>query len=95
MLTVIAKLKVIKGKEKEFEREALGMVELAGKEKGTLTYVAHRALNEPCCFVFYERYRSRQDLDAHAATPYFKKFSQTIGPMLEGKPEVVLYEELK
>lgn len=95
MLTVIATLRVTPGKEKDFEKEARGMVELVGKEEGTLAYVLHRALKDPCCFVFYEKYRSRQDLDAHSSTPYFKRFFQTITPLLAGKPEVALYEELK
>ena len=46
-------------------------------EPGCFTYDFHVDAADPCCFVFYENWRTQADLDAHLAMPHlFPLFSQ-------------------
>ena len=39
-------------------------------EPGCLNYDYHVDAADPCCFVFYENWRTQADLDAHLAMPH-------------------------
>jgi quinol monooxygenase YgiN len=46
-------------------------------EPGCINYDFHADAADPCCFVFYENWRSQADLDAHLAMPHLAPlFSQ-------------------
>jgi len=46
-------------------------------EPGCLNYDFHVDAADPCCFVFYENWRTQADLDAHLAMPHLAPlFSQ-------------------
>lgn len=46
-------------------------------EPGCLNYDFHVDAGDPCCFVFYENWRTQADLDAHLAMPHLAPlFSQ-------------------
>jgi quinol monooxygenase YgiN len=95
MVTVVAKLKVQAGKEADFERAARVMIEhVKSAEHSTLTYVLHRARKDPTTFLFYERYTDRAGLDAHSQSPQMATLFSAIGPMLDGPPQIEMYEEI-
>jgi quinol monooxygenase YgiN len=41
-----------------------------------------------------ERYKDRDALNAHSATPHFKVFFAKSGAWLSGKPEIAVMEEI-
>jgi quinol monooxygenase YgiN len=41
-------------------------------EEGCINYDFHVDAKDPCCFVFYENWRSQVDLDAHLEMPHLK-----------------------
>jgi quinol monooxygenase YgiN len=41
-----------------------------------------------------ERYRDKDALNAHSATPHFKVFFAKSGALLSGKPEILFMEEI-
>ena len=41
-------------------------------EEGCINYDFHVDAKDPCCFVFYENWRSQADLDAHLEMPHLK-----------------------
>ena len=46
-------------------------------EPGCMNYDFHVDAADPCCFVFYENWRTQGDLDAHLAKPHLAPlFSQ-------------------
>ena len=45
-------------------------VEPTRAEPGCLNYDYHDDAADPCCFVFYENWRTQADLDAHLAMPH-------------------------
>ena len=42
------------------------------QEKGCINYDFHVDASDPCCFVFYENWRTQADLDAHLEMPHLK-----------------------
>ncbi len=42
------------------------------KEEGCLSYDLHQSISDPDCFVFVERWETREHLTAHMQTPHLK-----------------------
>ena len=93
-MIVVAKLKAKVGEETNMEEALRGMVAKVAQEEGTLTYTLHRAQQDPSVFVLYEKYQDAAALKAHSSTPYFKELFGTLKPMLDGAPEIEMYDEL-
>ena len=93
-MIVVAKLKAKKGEETRMEEALRGMVGKVAQEQGTLTYTLHRAQKDPSVFLFYEKYVDEAALKAHSSTPYFKELFDALQPLLDGAPEIEMYDEL-
>jgi len=93
-MVIVAKLKAAKGKENEMKEALLAIIPEVKKEEGTLVYTLHQDQNDPCVFLFYEKYKDTDALVAHSSTPHFKALFKTIKPMLDGNPEIIMYNEL-
>ena len=93
-MIVVAKLKAKKGEEAKMEAALRDMVAKVAQEQGTLTYTLHRAQNDPNVFLFYEKYEDGAALKAHSSTPYFKELFGELKSLLDGAPEIEMYEEL-
>jgi len=93
-MVVVAKIKAVNGKEDEMKNALLEMIPKVKEEEGTLVYTLHQDQNDPTIFLFYEKYKDLDALMVHSATPYFKELFKTLKPMLEGQPEILMYNEL-
>ena len=62
------------GEEGRVEEILRTMQGLSRAEPGTLTYTAHRSLEDPRDFLLYEAYRDEAAFEAHQATDYFKRY---------------------
>lgn len=94
-ITVIAKVKVKAGNEAKFQAEAEKMIEhVTANEPDTLSYLLHRAQGDPTQFVFYEVYADQAALATHGGSQPMQQFFGAIGGILDGRPEISLYEEL-
>jgi quinol monooxygenase YgiN len=93
-MIVVAKLKAKAGEEAKMEAALRGMVAKVAQEQGTLTYTLHRDQQDPCVFMFYEKYQDAAALKAHSSTPYFKELFKFLEPLLEKAPEIGMYDEL-
>ncbi len=51
-------------------------------EPGCINYDFHVDVDDPCCFVFYENWRSREDLGRHMQMPHLK-------PLLERQEDLL------
>jgi len=94
MLCVAAKLKAVEGKADEIEREFKKLLPIVVKEPGTLKYVVHRKVDAPNEFLIYEQYKDRDAFKFHMSTEYFKNFSKSIMPWLDGPADIGLYQEI-
>lgn len=94
MIIVIAVMKAKAGKEQEMEKALRDVLPKVQAEEGTLAYALHRVRKEPQKFIMYEKYRDKESLQHHGATPYFAELFGKIGPLLEGNPTLEICEIL-
>jgi quinol monooxygenase YgiN len=94
MIVVAAKLKAIEGKGDDLEKEFRELIPRVIKDPGAVSYAVHRKMDSPNEFFVYEKYESGEALKFHSSTEHFKAFSKTIGPLLDGRAEVSIYNEL-
>lgn len=93
MIGVVATLTIAEGKESEFE--AVGkdlMAKVKANEPGTLTYQLYRSQKDPQTYVFLEQYASKDALDAHGQSDYFKAAMPKIGNCLAGAPDIQRFD---
>ena len=84
MVTFIARLKALPGKEAEAAEAIKEMVAaVEANEAGALAYVAHTAPESPGEFLFYEAYADEAAKDTHMKTPYLKKLVALMGPVFD------------
>jgi quinol monooxygenase YgiN len=93
-MIVVARIKAKSGEESKMADALQAMVSKVEKEEGTLIYTLHQAQNDPTQFLFYEKYTDAQALKAHSSTPYFKELFGKLQPLLEGAPEIEMYDEI-
>ena len=94
MIVVAAKLKAAEGKGDELEKEFRKLKPKVLKDPGAISYIVHRKVDAPNEFLIYEKYESGEALKFHSSTEHFKAFSKAIGPLLDGRAEVSIYNEL-
>jgi quinol monooxygenase YgiN len=94
MLIIAAVIKVHEGKGEEFEKEFRQLQPRVLKDPGAIAYVLHRSVDDPCRFFFYEKYESSEAIKYHTSTEHFKGFFQKMGPIMIGKPEISVYQEV-
>ncbi|MFE6685094.1 putative quinol monooxygenase [Streptomyces sp. NPDC057743] len=72
----------------DLRRLLLSFVEPTRQEPGCLEYHFHEDQAEPGAFVFYEAWRSKEDLDAHLALPHLRDFWERRMEYLEQDLEI-------
>jgi quinol monooxygenase YgiN len=93
-MIVVAKLKAKSGEESKMADALRAMVSKVEKEEGTLVYTLHQAQSDPTQFLFYEKYTDAQALKAHSTSPYIKELFGALQPLLDGAPEIEMYDEI-
>ncbi len=94
LLTVVAKIRAKPGLEARVQEELLALVAPTRAEAGCLNYDLHRSQEEPGLFLFYENWRSPQDLDAHLQTPHLQRFLSLAADLLAAPVEITRWEML-
>lgn len=93
-ITVVARLKSRPGSEAQLEQAFRKMIPAVRSEAGTLQYVLHRSVQDPTVFVFYELYQDQEALNFHSKTSHMKEMVTSIGPLLDGRPQIEILTEL-
>ena len=93
-MIVVAKLKAKAGEEAKMEEALRDMIIKVAQEEGTLTYTLHRAQQDPSVFLIYEKYEDGAAFKAHSSTPYIKELFGALKSLLDGAPEIEMYDEL-
>jgi|SRR4029077_19527188 quinol monooxygenase YgiN len=95
MITVIATLKVKAGQEETLVAGMKKMIEhVRAHEPGTRTYLLHRSAADPTTFLVYEVYADQAAFAAHGASEPMKEFFKLAGGILDGRPDIAMYEEI-
>ena len=84
MITIIARLKALPGKEAEAVKHIRDMVAaVEAKEPGALAYISHTVPGSPGEFLFFEMYKDQATMDAHMATQHLQKLRSLLGTVLD------------
>jgi quinol monooxygenase YgiN len=86
---------IIKAKE-EHRNEVLevlqNMVKETVKEEANELYTLHQGIEDKNQFIFYEIWKSKEDLDQHNQQTYIQAFGALVDEKLQEKPQIYLTE---
>jgi len=84
MVTLIARLKALPGKEAEAVKHIKEMVAaVQAKEPGALAYISHTVAGSPGEFLFFEVYADEATKDAHMSSPHFQRLAALFGTVFD------------
>jgi quinol monooxygenase YgiN len=89
--TVVAKLTAKSERRQELYELLSGMIEPTRAEEGCINYDLHVDAEDHCIFMFYENWRSREDLDRHLKTTHLKPLLERADELLVGPIEAKSY----
>jgi quinol monooxygenase YgiN len=93
-ISVVATIKAKAGQEASFEAAARKLVAAVNaNEPGCLLYTLNRG-DDPGVFVFMERYRDADAVQAHRASEHFRTLGREMGAFMDGPPDVRRLTEL-
>lgn len=89
---VMAKMKAKAGKETELKEALTALVGPTREEPDCIEYLLHQAKDDASVFAFYEQWSSQKALDRHLKMPYLQAFFARTDDLLDGPPEILLYD---
>ncbi|KAF7330953.1 Antibiotic biosynthesis monooxygenase [Mycena venus] len=94
--TVIVHAWTLPGKEAEMKKLLIEASQIFLKDKGTIDWFVMQDAQDPTAWSIVERYEAESDLKAHHENPYFQKFPEVFGPLLDSdKPfQIFSHNEL-
>jgi quinol monooxygenase YgiN len=90
-LTVVAYIKAKPGQAEAVQEALMALIEPTRNEPACINYDLHRSNTDPDLFMFYENWRSKEDLDAHLETPHLTAFKAKAGELLAEPLKVELF----
>jgi quinol monooxygenase YgiN len=91
-VTVLARVVAVRGFEAQVRRECLALVEPSRREQGCINYDLHQSADDPCVFLFYENWESREDLERHLESTHSLLFDARTEGMLAAPEEITFWE---
>lgn len=64
------------------------------KEAGCREYSGYRSKDRPDSITMVELWDDKAALEQHMDTPHFKALFAALGPLLDGKPEILTLDEI-
>jgi PTH1 family peptidyl-tRNA hydrolase len=92
MIAVYAKGIVSDNNIKEFINYASELIYETRKEEGVVSYELIRGVDNKNLFAFFEKWESKDALDAHMNTEHFKSIVPKMGKFVDGEMQVVIHE---
>jgi quinol monooxygenase YgiN len=84
MITVIARLTMLEGKEDEAVAHCAKMAgAVEANEPNALAYLVHRSKDNPLEIVFFEVYADDATLKAHGETPHMGEFRSRLAELFD------------
>ena len=94
MIVIAAFMKAKDGNADDLEKVIKSFAPRFHKDPGCVTYQAHRQVDKPNNFFFYEKYENDEALKYHSSAPHFKEMSKAMGPFVDGEAKVAMYNEI-
>ena len=94
LLTVIARMRARNGQEARLREELQRLVAPSRAEAGCLLYDLHESTTDPGSFVFYETWKSHEELDTHFQRPHMLAILPLLPDLLDGPLELTKWTKL-
>lgn len=94
-VTVIAYRHAKPGKERALREALLKVCAPTRAEKGCINYDLHVSPDDPGLLVFHENWVSKEDLDAHLASPHVDAFRAVAPDLLAEPANITLWSEIE
>lgn len=94
MIVIAAFMKAKDGKGDDLGEVIKSFAPKFLKDPGCIAFQAHRRVDRPNNFFFYEKYENDEALKYHASAPHFKEMSIAMTPFVDGKVEIAMYNEV-
>lgn len=96
MISVVAKLQAVPGKEEELKQVLTTMVgQVKEKEAGAVpVYSLHVSDTDPTLFLFYENYANADAFAEHSQTDHMKAMGASLAGLLAGRPVIERYTRI-
>ena len=91
-VTVLALFKAKPGLEEEVKQELMALQGPTRSEAGCINYDLHQSQDDPSRLMFYENWKSQEDLDTHLQMPYLQAFREKAGDLLDEPASITLHE---
>lgn len=75
-LTILAKITAVAGQEAHLRKELIKLVAVTRLEDGCIQYDLHEDTSNPCIFVFYELWQTRELWQNHMNAPHILAFGK-------------------
>lgn len=92
MLVLSGTFKAVEGTQATLIGMAKDLLPLSRSEAGCIRYDFFQDPIDPQRFLFFELWRTREDLIAHFEKPYFKIFAERLPALIVEDAETVKYE---
>lgn len=93
-IRVVAILQAQPDQTEAVERALRAIVAPSRAEAACHFYTPHRDPSQPGCYVFIERWASREALAEHEQTAHFKQLLNDLDGLLAEPPQIMILEEL-
>jgi quinol monooxygenase YgiN len=94
MLTLVAEFQAKPGREAELRAELMALIEPTHAEPGCVMYDLHVSRDNPGCFLFFEIWKSDEDLDKHAKMPYIEALFSHVEALTVVPPRIEKFDKI-
>ena len=95
LLTVIAHMQALPGKEDDLRAALEDLVDPTLAEDGCVTYDLHQGVEDPSWFFFYENWASAEKLQAHLENDHLVAFANRLDEFLVGGSDGLVITQLR
>ena len=93
-VTVLAIIRAKAGMETQVRQALTDLIAPTRAESGCINYDLHVLSDDPSRFMFYENWRSKEDLDEHLSKPHLQDFLSQADELLAEPVSISLYERI-
>ncbi|MEO8368132.1 MAG: putative quinol monooxygenase [Candidatus Solibacter sp.] len=94
LLIVVAEMTAQSGKEDALREKLSGFVAPTRAENGCVQYDLHESEDHPGQFLFFERWTSAQELEAHLASPHIASVLPELGSILAQPARISKFRQI-
>ena len=91
-VALIAKVKAKDGQTEALKAELTSLIEPTRAEAGCVKYDLHVSTDDESSFMFFEMWRSKDDLDLHIETPHLQGLLSKMETLVEGDLDVSMWK---